>query len=139
MGKYFDCYGRYRISHAVSDVHRNHPHMRDSIDAVIRGETSEYIGRSAFIGIEFEYRFYVDHNHDSVRVEIKECDEGGVDVHRLQRIEREIEPIVSNMLRSPSKELVKHVTDEFNRSHGWTITEHETKNVLINIAEHVGH
>ena len=138
MGKYFDCYGSYRITHAVSDLHRNHPEFRNGIDSVIKGKQSQYTAHGKVVNSQFKYRFYADEDKDVVDVEITATGDDGVDVQRLFRIEREVEPIVSNLLRSPSEELVKHVTAEFNRSHGWSISEHEAKVVLMNIAEHVG-
>ena len=140
MGKYFDTYGKYRVSHAVIDVHSNHPEFREGIDKVIRGELPEYIAKGVIVSSEFQYRFYPD-DHDAVQVQITKCGEvdGGIDVQRLQRIEVEVEHIVANILRTPSEKLIKHTVAEFNRSHGWSITEHEAKIVLMNIAEHVGH
>ena len=140
MGSYFEKYGTYRISHGVEDVRNSHPEFREGIDKVCAGGLPEYIGEAVIVSSKFQYRFYADY-HDVVQVQITKCGEadGGVDVQRLLRIEREVEPIVANMLRSPSKELVKQVVAEFNGSHGWSISEHEAKIVLINIAEHVGH
>ena len=141
MGKYFEKHGCYRISHSVNDLHHNHPEFREGIETVIHGDVSEYIGITTVISTEFQYRFYADDDKDAVEVEMTKIGnvDGGMDVPRLFRIEREVEHIVANMLRTPSEKLISHTVAEFNRSHGWSITEHEAKIVLMNIAEHVGH
>lgn len=139
MGKYFDTYGSYRLTHAVSDLHRNHPEMRNGIDAVIKGKQTQYTTSSKVVNTWMKYRFFADDAKDRVDVEITADGEsrGGVDAQRLQRISVEVEHIVADLLRNPSEQLVKQVTRVFNGSHGWNITEQEAKLCLMDIADHV--
>ena len=139
MGKYFDCYGSYRLTHAVSDLHRNHPEWRNGIDSVIKGKQSQYTATAKIVDSHVRYRFYANDEKDHVDVEIVETGEsrGGHDVEKLQRALGEVEHIVADLLRNPNPKMVAYVVRVFNGSHGWTITEDEAKLCLMDIAEHV--
>ena len=136
MGKYFQTYGSYRLTHAVSDMHRNHPEMRNGIDSVIKGKQTQYTCHSTVVNSRFKYRFYADDDKDVVNVEIT-CISKDNDVDAMHDYNR-MKEIVQRYLMNPDPCFIEKMHDIYSERHSnFMISDVSMKAILTDLAMHI--
>ena len=136
MGNYFQTYGSYRLTHAVSDMHRNHPEMRGGIDNVIKGKQTQYTTHSTVVNSRFKNRFYADDEKDVVRVEIT-CISKDNDVDVMHSYNR-MKEIVKRYLMNPDPCFIEKMHDIYSERHNnFLISDKDMKAILTDLAMHM--